>query len=240
MKHTKKHSFLKDFLIIAAAACIGGTVTQGVQSAATTVFSGTSPTQMTGPPMAAGVDIDMAVTTLTTTEHGPNLGHSLRWAGPTVTYSLTPGADWDAAFLSTVHDAILWAETNTGLDFVEQPAHSGEQITITSRTKVGGYTTVNYGAGGSLSSAKVEFGCCSTHSATEELAQMLGPIADSADARSIFSLERTQLTPSAWDAWVIRGLYRVHPGATPAELAASLAAEPAPEATLDARMLTQD
>lgn len=187
------------------------------------------------PPMEAGVDIDMATTVLTTTEHGPDFGYSLRWAGPTVTYSLTPGADWNESFLVTVRGAIAWAEANTGLDFVEVPAGSIDQIRVTSWAGEGGNVHVYDNADGSLRSANVEFGCCSIHTATEELAQMLGPIADSADARSIFSLERTQLTPSAWDAWVVRALYRVHPGATPAELAVALNAEPAPAATLDPR-----
>jgi hypothetical protein len=82
---------------------------------------------------------------------------------------------------------------------------------------------------GSLHSANVDFGCCTLYRVTEELAQILGPIADSADARSIFSLERTQLTPSASDAWVDRGLYRVNPGARPEELAEALNAERGPQ-----------
>jgi hypothetical protein len=237
-----KQSSSNDFFRAVIATVITGIVIVGVLHVTrldkNPAFSGIG--RIEAPTMEAGVDIDMAVVALTTTEHGPSAGYSLRWAGPTVTYSLTPGTDWSESFLVTVNDAIAWAEANTGLDFVEVPDGSSEQISISGRAEIGGYTTLYDNGDGTLRSAYVEFGCCSTHSATEELAQMLGPIADSADARSIFSLERTQLTPSAWDAWLVRGLYRVHPGATPAELAVALNAEPAPEATLDPRMATSD
>ncbi len=88
---------------------------------------------------------------------------------------------------------------------------------------------VHDNVGGSLRSANVGLGYCSIHTATEELAELLGPVPDSADARSIFSTQHTQLTRSAWDAWVARGILRVHPGATPAELSVALSAEPAPQ-----------
>jgi hypothetical protein len=74
------------------------------------------------------------------------------------------------------------------------------------RAGEGGQTHVHDNVGGSLRSANVGFDCCPIRTATKELPQVLGPVADSADARSIFSTQQTQLTRSAWDAWVERAI----------------------------------
>lgn len=162
----------------------------------------------------------MAVAVLTQPDSGL-AGSTVRWPPPGVTYRLQLDGYPDS-YLAEVRAAFAWAARHTRLLVVE--SDSAASIEVVKQRGAGAHTTVWIGADDEITSARVELGCCRPRAAWEDLLQSFGPLGDRADRRSIFSDDQTLVRPQAFDAWVMRALYSLPPGARPEQLADVLAA----------------
>lgn len=167
-------------------------------------------------------DVALAAAMITSADKGGNLNHTLRWAGPTVSYHIEAGVDWTAAFHDEIAAALAWASEASGLTYVPAASPDDAHLRITGRAARGGSVWVIPAGRGMIGRAHVELGCCSPRVAYEEIGQSLGVLADLGDDRSVFSANRTRLRPGDWDTWVIRGLYNTPAGSDAATAADGL------------------
>ena len=163
-------------------------------------------------------DVRMAVEVLTRPDNGP-AGRTVRWAGPTVTYRITLGA-YPPDFVDEVRTALSWASAVTGLDLQEVAGPA--QLEVVQKDGNGAFTSGTLGEDWSLTSVRVELGCCRVRPVWEDVLQAFGPFGDRADGRSIFSQSRTRDLPSDFDAWLLRALYQVPEGSSPGEVSEAL------------------
>lgn len=188
---------------------------------------GETPTEEVGEePVDDYYNVEMAANVLTRPD---NMGgvrsmpyHTVAWTRPTITYHYPENNRHTPEYRAVVADAIAWAARTSGLNIVEAENAATADIHIHDKPGNGGRVQVKTKPDGTIIGADIWLGCCYVRTAYEEIAQVLGPLGDQADSRSIFSQTKTATTPTAFDEWVLRTLYTVGPGATYDQVVAAL------------------
>jgi len=147
-----------------------------------------------------------------------------RWNKPVVTYRITlPG--YPARFRSEVVRALTWGARQGG--FTVAPAEPGSEpdIEVVMKEGNGAFASGSVdGPTGELYFANVKLGCCRLRALWEDMTQAFGPLADRADARSLYSnTDAGLIYPSNFDAWVFCLLYSLPPRSTSAAIRAKAA-----------------
>lgn len=173
-------------------------------------------------------ELRMAVGVLTRNDPDfPNAvpgGTTLRWDKRVVTYRITL-PHYPLRYRSEVVRALEWAALQGG--FAVAPAAPGADSDIEVVTKRGDGAFVRAAPDyrtGALYGVRVQLGCCRLRALWEDMTQAFGPLADRADARSLYSnIDEGLIYPPDFDAWVFCLLYSLPPRSSPAELRAKAA-----------------
>lgn len=159
-------------------------------------------------------DIDAAARVLATTDSGTE-SVTLRWPAGTVTVAVQ-GPDTGSAELQRVDNVLQWLTNASGVNFTRTT--NSAAFTIVLDRSVNRPTCQLTAAGnGTITSATATLSPHRERWLWEEVVQCAGPAADHGPSgRSIFVNSHNPVRPTAFDAWVVRELYRtVGAGATP-------------------------
>jgi len=146
-------------------------------------------------------------------------GATVRWPGPVVTYRVDlPGyPDW---FTAEVRAAFAWVGEHSSLQVTEVTGGGADIDVVAGGSSIGdgAHTTAQVAGGGVIVNATVQLGCCRRRPVWEDVAQAFGPLGDRAGDDSVFSQTRTRELPSCFDAAVLRTLYTMPAGTSPAAI----------------------
>lgn len=163
-------------------------------------------------------DVSALIGSLTQPEAGgPTVIPVTRWSEPVVRVKVKLPRRWPAKFRSIMPKALAWISRRSGVAFVETGDNTAP-VEVRAWNEDAGRTTFYRRLDSTLDHVVVEIGCCRARVAWEELAQVPGVVGDHGGDNSVFSNTSTNTRPSKLDAWIVRTLYTITPGATAAEL----------------------